>query len=175
MNRRLDRELSGSSDSYIQITQYHPECGVFSTGWSGGASVYNIGALSGFLGSTTILGAVRHRMIRCFAGGDHRFIRRYYFFRKNFLTASLPCLAYKYDPPASLELSLPFWRSIAAKERRRVCSCNLGFSSSCLRAIFLSDQEFSRCIHGFAECLGQVKVCGLVTLGVWRLLDGLGV
>jgi hypothetical protein len=27
---------------------------------------------------------------------------------------------------------------------------------------------------GLAECLGQVKVSGLVTLGVYRLLDGLG-
>jgi hypothetical protein len=32
--------------------------------------------------------------------------------------------------------------------------------------LFLSDQEFSRCIHGLVECLGQVKVCRLVTLGV---------
>jgi hypothetical protein len=32
--------------------------------------------------------------------------------------------------------------------------------------LFLSDHEFSRCIHGLAECSGQVKVCGLVTLGV---------
>jgi hypothetical protein len=72
MNRRLDRGLNGSSDNYIQIIQYRPECGVFSTGWSDGASVYSVGALSGFLGSTTILGAVRHRMIRRFAGGYHR-------------------------------------------------------------------------------------------------------
>jgi hypothetical protein len=78
-------------------------------------------------------------------------------------------------PPTSLELSLPFWRSIAAKERRRVCSCHLAFSSSCLTAFFLSDQEFSKCIHGLAECSGQVKVGGLVTLRVWWLLDGLGV
>jgi hypothetical protein len=35
-----------------------------------------------------------------------------------------------------------------------------------IEELFLSDQEFSRCIHGLAECLGQVKVCGLVTLGV---------
>jgi hypothetical protein len=41
--------------------------------------------------------------------------------------------------------------------------------------LFLSDQKFSRCIHGLAECSGQVKVCGLVTLGVWRLLNGLSV
>jgi hypothetical protein len=55
-----------------------------------------------------------------------------------------------------------------------VCSCHLGFSSSSLRSSFLVIKVFSRCIHGLAECLGQVKVCGLVTLEVWRLLDGLG-
>jgi hypothetical protein len=43
-----------------------------------------------------------------------------------------------------------------------------------IEELFLSDQGFSRCIHGLAECSGQVKVCGLITLGVWRLLDGLG-
>jgi hypothetical protein len=32
--------------------------------------------------------------------------------------------------------------------------------------LFLSDQGFSRCIHGLAVCSGQVKVCGLVILGV---------
>jgi hypothetical protein len=90
-NRRLDEVHNGSSDGLIQIIQYRPECEVFSTGWSDGASVYSVGALSRFLGSTAILGAVRHRMIRRFAGGDHRFIRRYYFFRKPFLMASLPC------------------------------------------------------------------------------------
>jgi hypothetical protein len=55
-----------------------------------------------------------------------------------------------------------------------VCSCHLGFFSSSLRSFFLVIKGFSRCIHGLAECSGQVKVCGLVTLGVWRLLDGLG-
>jgi hypothetical protein len=43
-----------------------------------------------------------------------------------------------------------------------------------IEELFLSDQGFSRCIHGLAECSGQVKVCGLVTLGVSRLLDDLG-
>jgi hypothetical protein len=47
-----------------------------------------------------------------------------------------------------------------------VCYCHLGFSSSSLGGLFLSDHEFSRCIHGLAECSGQVKVCGVVTLGV---------
>jgi hypothetical protein len=49
MNRRLDCILSGSSDALIQIIQYRPKCGAFSTGWSDGASVYSVGALSGFL------------------------------------------------------------------------------------------------------------------------------
>jgi hypothetical protein len=43
-----------------------------------------------------------------------------------------------------------------------------------IEELFLSDQECSMCIHGLAECSGQVEVCGLVTLGVWGLLDGLG-
>jgi hypothetical protein len=64
MNRRLDGILSGSSDALIQIIQYRPKCGAFSTGWSDGASVYSVGALSGFLGSTAILGAMSDRMIR---------------------------------------------------------------------------------------------------------------
>jgi hypothetical protein len=46
--------LSGSSDGVIQIIQYRPKCGVFSTGWSDVASVYSIGVLSGFQGSTAI-------------------------------------------------------------------------------------------------------------------------
>jgi hypothetical protein len=43
-----------------------------------------------------------------------------------------------------------------------------------IEELFLSDQGFSMCIHGLAECSGQVKLCGLVTLGVLQLLDGLG-
>jgi hypothetical protein len=57
MNRRLDGIHSGSSDGVFQIIQYRPECGAFST-------LYSVGALSGFLGSTAILGAVSDRMIR---------------------------------------------------------------------------------------------------------------
>jgi hypothetical protein len=34
-----------------------------------------------------------------------------------------------------------------------------------LEDLFLSDQEFSRCIHDLAKCSDQVKVCELVTLG----------
>jgi hypothetical protein len=64
MNRLLDGILSCSSDGVFQIIQYRPECGAFSTGLSDGASVYSVGALSGFLGSTAILGAVSDRMIQ---------------------------------------------------------------------------------------------------------------
>jgi hypothetical protein len=37
-----------------------------------------------------------------------------------------------------------------------------------IEELFLSDQGFSRCIHGLAECSDRVKVCGLITLGVLR-------
>jgi hypothetical protein len=70
-----------SSNALIQIIQYRPKCGVFSTWWSDGASVYSVGALSGFLDSTAILESVSDRMIRRSAGGHHRIIRRYNFFR----------------------------------------------------------------------------------------------
>jgi hypothetical protein len=61
--------LSGSSDGLIQIIQYRPKCGAFSIGWSDGASVYSVGALSGFQGSTAILASISDRMIRRSAGG----------------------------------------------------------------------------------------------------------
>jgi hypothetical protein len=48
MYRRLDRGLNSSSDGYTQIIQYRLECGVFSTGWSGMASVYSIVHCLGF-------------------------------------------------------------------------------------------------------------------------------
>jgi hypothetical protein len=83
--------LSGSSDGFIQIIQYRPKCGAFSTGWSDGASVYCVGVLSGFHGSTAILASISDRMILRSAGGHHRFIWRYNFFRGRFPTASLHC------------------------------------------------------------------------------------
>jgi hypothetical protein len=91
MNRHLDGILSGSSDSVFQIIQYHPECGAFSTGWSDRASVYSVGALSGFLGSTAILGAVRHRMIRRSAGGAPSVHQTVLLFQGTFPTAILLC------------------------------------------------------------------------------------
>jgi hypothetical protein len=59
--------------------------------WSDGASVHSVSALTGSLGSTAILDPVSDRMIRRLRRGNHRFIRRYYFFRKPFPMASLPC------------------------------------------------------------------------------------
>jgi hypothetical protein len=69
----------GSSDALFQNIQYRPKCGAFSTGWSDGASVYSVGALSGFQGSMAILASISDRMTRSSAGGHHRFIRRYNF------------------------------------------------------------------------------------------------
>jgi hypothetical protein len=82
---------SGWTDALIQIIQYRPKCGAFSTGWSDGASVYSIDVLYGFQGSTAIFTSISDRMIRRSAGGHHRFIRRYNFFRGLFPTASLLC------------------------------------------------------------------------------------
>jgi hypothetical protein len=81
----------GSSDALMQIIQYHPKCGAFSIGWSDGASVYSVSVLSGFQGSMAILAFISDRMIRRSAGGHHRFIRRYNFFRGLFPMASLLC------------------------------------------------------------------------------------
>jgi hypothetical protein len=65
----------GSSDGLIQIQQNRPKCGAFSTGWSDGASVYSVGVLSRFQGSTSILACISDQMIRRSVGGNHRFIR----------------------------------------------------------------------------------------------------
>jgi hypothetical protein len=51
-------ETIGSFDPLIQIIQYRPKCGAFSTGWSDGASVYSVSVLSGFQGSTAILTSI---------------------------------------------------------------------------------------------------------------------
>jgi hypothetical protein len=51
----------------------------FNTGWTDGASVQCVGALTGSLGSTAISAHVSDRMIRRFRRGNHWFIRRYYF------------------------------------------------------------------------------------------------
>jgi hypothetical protein len=94
-------------------------------------------------------------------------------FRETFPTASHPYYAYKYDP---LHLLSYLCHSKDLQQLRREGDCvlnHLGFSSSCLRSSFLVTRV-SRCIHDLVECSGQVNVCELVTLGVWRLLDGLG-
>jgi hypothetical protein len=59
----------GSSDALIQIRQNRPKCGAFSTWWSDGASVYSVGVLSGFQGSTAILARISDWMIWRSAGG----------------------------------------------------------------------------------------------------------
>jgi hypothetical protein len=59
----------GSSDALIQIRQNRPKCVAFSTEWSNGVSVYSVGVLFGFQGSTTILAYISDRMIRRSAGG----------------------------------------------------------------------------------------------------------
>jgi hypothetical protein len=46
---------------------------------SDGALVYSDGVLSGFQGSTVILARISDQMIWRSAGGNHQFIRRYYF------------------------------------------------------------------------------------------------
>jgi hypothetical protein len=75
------------------------------------------------------------------AGGNHRFIRRYYFSGKLF-----QCLASLARPinmtPCLSWAAFAIQRSIAAKERRRVCSCHLGFSSSSLKSSFLEIKGF---------------------------------
>jgi hypothetical protein len=113
MNRRLIEDTIGSSDTLIQIIQYRPKCGAFDTGWSDGASVYSVGVLSGFQGSTAILASISDRMIRRSAGGHHRFIDCITFSGDFFQRLALFARPIN-KPPASLELPLPLWRSIAA-------------------------------------------------------------
>jgi hypothetical protein len=84
-------ETIGSFNALIQIIQYHPKCGAFSTGWPDRALVYSIGVLSGFQGSTAILASISDRTIRRSVVWHHRSLRRYNFFRGLFPTASLLC------------------------------------------------------------------------------------
>jgi hypothetical protein len=58
--------------------------------------------------------------------------------------------------------------------RRRLCSCSFGILFLLFDELFLSDQGFQGAYHDLTEYSGQVKVCGLVTLGDCRLLDSLG-
>jgi hypothetical protein len=133
----------------------------------------DVGALTGSLGSTAISAFVSDWMIWHLRRGNHRFIRRYYFSGKLFqLLASLA-------RPINMTPSVS-WATFAILK----IYCNQGEKESVflpfgilflfIEELFLSDQGFSMCIHGLPECSGQVKVCGLVTPGVWRLLDGPG-
>jgi hypothetical protein len=135
--------------------------------------VHRIGALTGSLGSTAISTPVSDRMIRRLHNVDHRFIRWYYFSGKLFQQLATLARPMNMTP---LRLLSYLCHSEGLQQPRREGDCvlaHLGFSSSWLRSSFLVI-KVSRCIHGLVKCLGQVKVCGLVTLGDWQLLDGLG-
>jgi hypothetical protein len=148
---------------------YCPEWVLFSTGWSDGASLDSIGALYGFPGSTAILKSVSDRMIRRL----HRRIPSVLLFQETFST--LTSLARPINmTPLPLLSCLCHSEDLLQLRREGECVLAIWDSLPLHWGALLSDQECSRCIHGLAECSGQVEVCGLVTLGVWRLLDSLG-
>jgi hypothetical protein len=132
-----------------------------------------VGALIGSLGSTTISAPVSDRMIRRYRRGNHWFIRWYYFSGKLFQRLASLARPINMTPCVS-------WAAFAIPK----IYCSQGEMESVflpfgvlflfIEEFFRSDQGFSRCIHGLAECSGQVEVCGLVTLGVWQLLNDLG-
>jgi hypothetical protein len=132
-----------------------------------------VGALTESLGSTAISTRVSDRMIWRLRRGNHWFIRRYYFLGKLFQRlASLarpinmtPCLSWA---------AFAILKIYCSQGEKESVFLPFGILFLFIEELFLSDEGFSRCIHGLAECSGQVKVCGFVTLGVWRLLDGLG-
>jgi hypothetical protein len=102
-------DINSSPDALIQIIQYRPKCGAFNTGWSDGASVYCLGfkvqQLYWLLLVTEWSDAQQGGTIGSSDGttfsGD--FFQRLAFFARPIN-----------KPPASLELPLPLWRSIAA-------------------------------------------------------------
>jgi hypothetical protein len=137
------------------------------------ASVYSVGALSGFLGSTAILGSVSDRMIQrlrrdTIGSSDGTTFSGNLSQRLASLSRPInmtPCLSWAvfailkiyYNQGEKDSVFLPF-----------------GILFLFVDELFLIDQGVSRCIHGLAECSGQVKVCRLVTFRVWQLLDGPG-
>jgi hypothetical protein len=132
-----------------------------------------ISALTGSLGSTAISMSMSDRMIRHFHRGDHRFIWRYYFSGKLFQRlASLDRLINM--TPYNSWAAFAILKIYSSQWEKESVFLPFGILFIFIEELFLSDQWFSRCIHGLVECSGQVKVCGLVTLRVWRLLDGLG-
>jgi hypothetical protein len=95
-------------------------------------------------------------------------------FRGPFPTASLPCYAYKYHP---LRLLSCLCHSEDLQQPRREGVSVLliwDSSSSCLGNSFLVFKGFK--VHIWLSwVLRSRKLCELVTLGDWWLLDGLGV
>jgi hypothetical protein len=146
---------------------------LFSTGWSDGVSVHNVGALTGSLGSTAISAPVSDRMIRRLRRGNHRFIRWYYFSGKLFQRLASLARSINMTPCLS-SVAFVILKIYCSQWEKESVFLPFGILFLFIEELFLSDQGFSRCIHGLAECSRQVKVCGLITLGVWRLLDGLG-
>jgi hypothetical protein len=69
-------------------------------------------------------------------------------------------------PPVSLEQPFAILKIYCSQGEKESVFMPFGILFLFIEELFLSDQGFSRCIHGLVECSGQVKVCGLVTLGV---------
>jgi hypothetical protein len=147
---------------------------LFSTGWSDGASVYSVGALTGLLGSTAILDLLSDQMIRRLRRGEPLFIRRYYFSGNLFQQLASLAKPINMTPPSLSWAAFAILKIYCSQGEEESGFLPFGILFLFIEELFVSDQECSRCIHGLAECSGQVEVCGLVTLGVWWLLDGLG-
>jgi hypothetical protein len=105
--------------------------------------------------------------------GDHRFIRRYYFSGKLFQRLASIARPINMTPCISWAV-FAILRIYCSQGEKVSVVLPFGILFLFIEELFLSDQGFSRCIHGLAQCSGQVKVCRFVTLVVWRLLDGLG-
>jgi hypothetical protein len=159
----------GSSDGLIQIQHNRPKCGAFSTRWSDGASVYSVGVLYGFQGSPTILACISDQMIRRSARGNHRFIRRYYFSGDYFQGLASNARPIN-KPPTSLELTFAILKIHCCQGEKESVFLPFGILFLLIEVFFLVIKS----VQGAYMAWGQVMVCGLVTLGVWRLLDGLG-
>jgi hypothetical protein len=63
-----------------------------------------------------------------------------------------------------LELPLPL-RIYSIQGEKELVFCPFGIHLLLFGELFLSDQGFQSAYYGLAECSGQVKVCGIVTLG----------
>jgi hypothetical protein len=127
----------------------------------------------GSIGFNGYLSACERLEILRLRKGDHQFIWRYYFSGKLFQRLATLARPINMTP---LHLLSYLCHSEDLQQPRREGDCvlpHLAFSPPCLRSSFLVIKGFK--VHTWLSWVkGQVKVCGLVTLGVWRLLDGLG-